>query len=314
MKNIRIGIFAALLALSFAMLAGCAGGANTDGPSVTTVSSTEDTTLGETTEATTAEATTEATADETTVAPAPPVILEPSMHISSDKKLSLDLEPVGKYQESSGYRVGQGACTDGRYAYLIFENQGLDPHMCKIGVVDLGSYKLIKFSDPLPLDHGNDIDYNPKTDELIVSHNSPNRKTLSRIDPISLTVIEKFDIDTDVYGITYRESTNTYCLGVSYCYDFAIYDSDFKQIKRWSGVDTGFTKQGIDSDSKYMYFSQYKTNCIDVYDWDGEYINRIEISEQGMELEAIFHIDDVFYVTFISGGRIHLYRAPIVSQ
>ncbi len=311
MNNIRIGILAVLLALSFVMLAGCAGGTDTDDPSVTTTDATEATTTEATTEATTTEAT---DTTEVTDAPTPPVILEPSMHISSDKKLSLDLKLVGTYQETNGYRVGQGACTDGRYAYLIFENQSLSPHMCKIGVVDLGTYKLIRFSEPLPIDHGNDIDYNPKTDELIVSHNSPNRKTISRIDPVTLTVTERFDIDTDVYGITYRESTDTYCLGVSYCYDFAIYDSDFKQIKRWSGLDTGFTKQGIDSDSKYMYFSQYKTNCIDVYDWDGNYINRIEISEQGMELEGIFHIDDVFYVTFISGGKIHLYRAPIASK
>ncbi len=267
------------------------------------------------TEVTTGAVTTEGvtTEDVTTEIPETEQVKEPSMHISADKELSLKLVFQKKYSVDSEYRVGQGACTDGKYAYLIFENNKVTPHMCKIVKVDLSTLNVVKTSEPLPIDHGNDITYNTKTGELFVSHNSPNRTHVSTIDPETLTVKKLTVIDTEIYGITYRESNDTFCLGVSHCYDFTIHSSDFELIKRYPGK-TGYTKQGVDSDEKYIYFSQYKTNCIFVYDWDGNFINEIAVPEQSMELEAIFHIDDVFYITFIKSGAVHLYAATIVQK
>jgi hypothetical protein len=60
--------------------------------------------------------------------------------------------------------------------------------------------------------------------------------------------------------------------------------------------------QGIDVTNEYILIGQSPSknkpyNIISVYDWEGNYIQKINIIK-GYELENIFHIKNQFYATF----------------
>lgn len=212
------------------------------------------------------------------------------------------------------YRVFQGACTDGRYAYAILENQKVPtdtPGVCRseglICKIDMESRQEVARSGYLPLGHGNDIAYNPKTGLLMVVNNKdcPNRITL--VDPGKLSVMGTVDIGYKIYGLSYNEARDCYVAGISGTYDFVIMDADFRELKLIHGTDTGLVKQGIDSDNDFIYFLQDRTDFLPektwstyiiCYSWDGEYAGTYSLAGNNKEAEAIFHIGDAFHVGF----------------
>ncbi len=329
MKTKIAALLLAVLMLATA-LAACGGDktpADTTTPSPETTTEAPDTTTEApettvpapetTTEApeTTTEAPETTTPEPETTVPPVPAVNSPSELITKGKNYELKLTLVGTYSVGGDFKNGQGMCTDGKYAYLVFENKSSKPQTHKIAKVDLATYEVVKVSEALPLDHGNDLTYNPNTGEILVAHNNPSPTLVSRINPETLTIIETFDIGQKIYGITYCPWNDTYCLGISGGYQFSIVNEHYVEVNRWSGK-SGYTKQGLDGDEKYMYFSKYDTNCVEVYEWDGDFVTRMSIAEQSMELEAIFHIGGTIYLNFIkpSQGEVLLYSAQIVEK
>ncbi len=227
--------------------------------------------------------------------------LTPSYFISADRPSTVTLTHVMDIKSVGNHMVLQGACTDGKYAYVIFENQKVSPSVGIIRKIELATWKVVKDSQPLAIDHGNDICYNSKTGMLVVSHNAPDRTKVSFINPDTLELVETIKIGYEIYSITYNPELDRYALGISHGFNFVIVDSNFNYVgKRFHiGQVTGFTKQGMDSDEKYIYFVQSWENCIVVYDWEGNYIKTINFENKiKHESEAIFHIGRSFYITF----------------
>ncbi len=213
------------------------------------------------------------------------------------------------------YHVQQGAAADGTYGYFIMESQ--HEYKGSIWKVHLDTWEVEKSVYAIDIDHGNDMTYNPKTNQLIVVHNKPNYETLSFIDPDSLTVTDTLTLPFKMYGICYNESRDEYVVGISgEGYRFFVLDKDFKVINEFNGKDTGLVKQGMACDDQFIYFPQNSqdqtVNKIIVYDWSGNYINEIRVKSM-QEIESMFFVGGKAIIAFNASGS-YIYEAAFFKE
>lgn len=252
---------------------------------------------------------------ETTTAPVtstPDASLTPADFATFDGKIIANATALNSYPNHGDFGKAQGACTDGAYIYIILENTNVsepggysqNSHYSKIVKIDATTMETVMVSEPLLIDHGNDVAYNSKTGMLVVSNNTPNYRSLSFVNPETLELIEIIeDNELPMYAVEYNAKLDKYVVGISGCYDFAILDSELHVEQRFTGKNTFATKQGITCDENYIYFLQYKDNLIVVYDWEGNYIRKITVKGVVSEPEAIFIIDGKFYISAYYGGN-----------
>ncbi len=222
-----------------------------------------------------------------------------------------------RLKRENGFSTLQGSCTDGTYLYMLmqnakakFENDAF-VSMCVLYKIDLSTWEIVTKSEPLPVDHGNSITYNSKTNELLVANASPNNHLISKIDPETLTVTDVIQYGTKLSGISYNALRDQYVIRLTGTHDFAILDADLVLQAEYKGGDTGLILQNIDSDDDYIYItdtSQTQEPGIEgmlVYDWNGNYAGAFRIDSQ-LENEGMFHVGDDYYMTFNnSGGRVY---------
>lgn len=223
----------------------------------------------------------------------------------------------GQYFQLSSvgdYSVMQGGCTDGKYMYLILENNKKKD--CIISKVDMKTWEVVAQTKNLPLNHGNGMGYNSKLDTLIVSHNTGAVNDISFVDPHTLKITGKKTLDFGIYGITYNEEKDIYAVGISGSSAFAILDSNFVELGYYEGHNIGLGNQSINTDGKYLYIGNSGVSVnpgvevVKVYDWNGEYkgIFRWDsVSEQ----EAMISCNGVNYVTFFTGNGGRVYKAEL---
>ena len=205
-------------------------------------------------------------------------------------------------KDGVNYSQAQGGCTDGEYMYFVMNDTKSENSMTLIYRFAPGAKKPDKVSEPLQLDHANDMTYNPKTGRLIVVHNAPNKKKISFVDPETLTVTGTGEVPNKIFSMQYCESRDQYVVGLAGGQNFAILDADFKTVKKTEVESTGYTTQGVDADGDYIYFIQYNENVVVIYDWDGQRVAVIPVKLTGCEPESIFHIGQTFYVGAAAGG------------
>lgn len=217
-----------------------------------------------------------------------------------------------------GYRIMQGGCTDGKYCYFAMENQTFPEgsHRSYIYKYDVNTWELVARSEDLPLDHSNDICYNPDKHELIVVHNAPNRNIISILDPDTLTVKEKVKIKYQIFSMAYNRSRQQYVIGLSGGQNFALLDTEFKAVKTYTVNSTGYTTQGVECDNDFIYFVQYNQNVIMIYDWNGKLVTRVDMTLLGVEPENISLIEGEFIIgcndAKWSGGEV--YQLEIIKK
>ena len=238
--------------------------------------------------------------------------------------------------------VVQGGCSDGTYLYACLEDQKSDSgdpdyyyhteiHTTVIYKVRLDTMEVVKKSEPLHLDHSNDMAYNSKTNELVVVHcgmnpDKPERsKLLSYINPetleINATVEGAFE---GGYAMAYEASRDVFVTATGNYYK--IYDGFYKNAAGGyipltrTMTDTsiqnshkGHITQGIDCDEKYIYniltgdgednINDRQFGYLVITTWEGKVITtcRVPLPEgENMEIETefIFHIGNTFYVGY----------------
>lgn len=230
--------------------------------------------------------------------------VNPSIHIEKDNELEVkmtQLYTVKTHTDSNGVYCKniQGGCTDGKYLYTCLNDGAKSGAVTTIVKTVLRSGKVVAKYEGILIDHANDLTYNPKTNEILACHNSPNNNLISVFDAETMAYKETIKIRENIYAIEYDEDNDCYWIGLSGCYDFANYDTAFKKRSQiYRGYSNGFTKQGVDADDKYLYFVLYKTNCIAVYTKDGEYVRQIDLPITSGEPENISHVGDVFYIVY----------------
>lgn len=113
----------------------------------------------------------------------------------------------------------QGGWFDGRYWYQLFIGKDTE-HNERDNTVRLVRYdtqtgKTVRISDPLPLNHANDLTYNSRRGLLVAVHNNPNRKLVSFIDPETLTVTETVTLPCRIYSLAYSPERDMYVAGIA---------------------------------------------------------------------------------------------------
>ena len=209
----------------------------------------------------------------------------------------------------------QGGYTDGTYHYQLFIKKDTasdeENNIVRLVKYDLESGKQVQVSDPLPLNHANDLTYNSKRGVFVAVHNNPHRKWVSLIDPETLTVIETIKMEHKIYSISYNEERDQYVVGLSGGQTFRYLDADFKAVDdvifQPTELTKGYTTQGATSDANFIYFVLYNQNVITVYDWDGNFVTLIKLMVNG-EPENLSVVDGTIYVATGHGGICSVYR------
>ena len=221
---------------------------------------------------------------------------------------------IYQVKTGDGFSSMQGSCCDGEYAYFSLENKsyGGDSGYGRANVivkVDMTTWEVVAQSEPLRMEHGNGMCYNPKLHQLIVVHyyNTPNM--VSIVDPDTLELIGTKTLDMEVGSIAYNESRDQYVVGmVANSAPFAILDADFNQIAYYEGHHLGLGTQDVDCDDNYIYVGNSGGwQAVKVYDWDGAYRGVYQVPPLG-ELESMFNTDGTYYITFGSGNGGRVYK------
>lgn len=225
----------------------------------------------------------------------------------SKASIALIKKNIEKDAKLTDSATTQGACTDGKYAYFAVNNNG----KTTILKYNASTWNLKKKSATLSIGHANDMTYNKDTDKIIVANHAPDYKTLTFLDPDTLKITGTKKIKYKIYSIAYNDKKNQYVVGLAGTYNFAILNSKFKLVKKVKGYNSGYLRQGIDCDNKYIYCAQSSTkdNLIVVYNWAGKKVDTITV-DKNMEIENIFHINNAFFITLHYYGN-YVYRIGI---
>lgn len=222
-------------------------------------------------------------------------------------------------QKMYQYDTLQGSCTDGTYAYYLLNNRNAGK--CKVVKVKRSTLKVAMVSGPLDVAHGNDMTYDSDKKRLVIVHSTgADPKALTSVNPQTLQTIESKHVQipkklaggtaadaagaTAFTGLAYSSGRKQYAVLLSHNYNFVILDSDLVPIQYVkASKKNNYTVQGIDATDDYIMVAQspktskQKYNIISVYDWDGNYISKINV-KKGYEIESIYHVGSKYYAGF----------------
>ncbi|MBO5702377.1 MAG: hypothetical protein J6S71_08060 [Clostridia bacterium] len=223
------------------------------------------------------------------------------------KTVCADFKLVFHYPGIEGFRVSQGSATDGKYAYVAMKDGSGAAEVDKIVKIDMATWDVVAVSETFPLDHANDITYDPVKKQLIVVNMLSN--TVSLIDAETLAFIDATALTFGTWGAGYVDGASQYAfLAHGTPSGLVITDTDFKPIRSSPLADsTGYVGQGMDADSKYAYVplspsSGKNDNIIQIYDiTTGEYLGIVSVATK-MESESMFHANGKQYMHFNSQG------------
>lgn len=224
--------------------------------------------------------------------------------IAEGKTLGADFEILFEYKGRDGFTTSQGAATDGKYAYVVMKKKEDGTETDRIVKIDMATWDIVAESDELPLDHGNDMTYDPNKNRLVVTNMLNN--IISVIDPETLTIVERAVPNYGSWGIGYIDGSSEYAFLASG--GLTVTDKDFNVLRTspFEPAD-GYTGQGMDADSQYAYvpFSPNagkSNNIIQIYDLStGEFLGLISVGTK-MESETIFHFGGDYYINFNANG------------
>ena len=209
------------------------------------------------------------------------------------------------------FNIQQGACFDeqGRYGYFVLRDK---KDNCALVKYDLQTGTLAVSNLDIGCDHGNDACYNPDNRTVVISHCTVNPSMLSVFDADTLELVRRVDIGYNNSAITYCRSRGQYVImGEGY---FRYLDADFNLVEEHATRQTPYTSQGIHCDDRYIYrvessSAKVKGNVIEVYDWDGNYLMRMNLPDISLETETLAHFGETLYVICYmgkqKGGRVY---------
>ena len=217
------------------------------------------------------------------------------------KEIEVVLEKVWSMPRTANglQLIMQGGGTDGKYAYYNLVTRGDSATaMSYIHKVDLSTWQTVQVSKPLPMNHANDMAYDPKHNRLVVSHCDIYPDRVSFVDPDTLELLETRTIPQKHYSLAYNANKGLYVAGKSRTYDLALLDDDFQPLRLLPGED-GHVKQGLECDDEFIYFFQtgVRNNWIFVFDWEGTFLRKIPVPMVG-ESENLFVWDCGFIGAF----------------
>ena len=212
----------------------------------------------------------------------------------------------------------QGGCTDGKYVYQLFYGADLTDEQfnnkCVVVKCDLKTGKVVATSEAMQLNHANDVTYNSKLGYLVVCHNAPLSNMISYIDAETLELVDTFATENYMFSLDYNATRDQYVVGLIATKTFQILDADFKPVTDVFQPTKAYrssVNQGGACDDNYIYFIYYKTNVINVYDWDGNFLTSIEleskIQSSDYEVESLTSMNGEMYI-FCGQGKATVFK------
>lgn len=227
--------------------------------------------------------------------------------LSSGKTVCADFEVVFNYPRKDGFTSAQGSATDGKYAYVIMKDASGEREVDRVVKVDMATWSVVLESETMPLDHANDMTYDPVNDVLIVTNMYDN--LISFIDPKDLTLIEQKKAVFGSWATGYYEGTEQYVfLAYGSPSGLLITDTNLAPIRSSALTSAqGYVGQGMGTDSKLAYVplspsTGKSDNIIQIYELaTGKYLGLISVATK-MESESMFHVGDDYYIHFNNSG------------
>ena len=234
-----------------------------------------------------------------------------------ETKKILDVAPL------TSYGVQQGACldTNGDYFYFILEAATDNGDICSLVKYDAHTLTQVAVNENIGCYHGNDVAYNPNNKTVVVSHCTGTPTYLSVFNAETLELIKRVDTGFSNSAIDYCPERGLYVMmGGGY---FRYLDEDFRVVDQYPTKATPYTSQGIHCDERYIYrvesgssANNVKGNIIEVYDWEGNYVLKMELPDITIEGETLAHLGkDLYVICNVGkkrGGRV--YQMTILSE
>ena len=207
-----------------------------------------------------------------------------------------------------GYTVAQGACSDGKYIYVVFERQSKSK--CKIVKLEVKTLKVVKVSNPLSIGHGNDIEY--YNGNLYATY-SKGKKIISVIDANTLykTSEQRVSTTSSLKGCTNKQRKkikyfngicrcgNTFLLRVMGGRGMLNTNNNMRGLRFYKTNQSYETSQSMTCDGRYIIraYSSLQTsnkNFIVRFDLKGKQIKKTLLKVTG-ELESVFFVGKTLY-------------------
>ena len=219
---------------------------------------------------------------------------------ADDIREELFLRKLYTYSTNSSLSHMQGACTDGTYLWFGWETPRM---IMKMHILTRKVTAVSYDESSWVYGHINDMTYNPKTNELLISAYYPGNPStfgnLAILDADTLNLkqmisVQKNDRVLAFSGIAYDRLHDCYILAsAGNNYDFL--DSSFQwydsvHVTRYEDD----TLQGIETDGRYIYrclWRESEKNLISVYDLSGSFVRFTEIPISGYDTE----LQDLMY-------------------
>ncbi len=234
--------------------------------------------------------------------------------INSTDSYVITLEKVKRLNgersyEHPGYRVQQGMASDGTWIYTDLESKTTG--MGSFWKLSPETWEVAETRYDIPVEHCNDLTWNDRLGLFVSANTSPNGKLLTFTDPETMTCFTR-ELPFRAYAVAYDEVSDRYMVG-QVGTTFVITDGEFNVLSRHQLKNPGLARQGSDCDDKYIYFVQNRDDKsevrIQVYDWDGNFVNQIPVMAY-QEIEDMCHIGDDVYLSFYSNGS-YIYKATL---
>ncbi len=234
----------------------------------------------------------------------------------SKDSLIAPAKQIGFIKHNGVSNISQGGYTDGTYHYQLHIQKDTasneENNVVRLIKYDIAAETIVKISDPLPLNHANDLTYNPKRGVFVAVHNNPHREWVSFIDPETLTITETVTLDFKIFSLDYNESRDQYVAGVAGGQTFRFLNADLKPVSDTvydpTPLTTGYVTQGVACDDSFIYFVLWRENVITVYDWDGQFVTLISLKTITDEPENISVVDGEIYIGVGTGSGTKLYQ------
>lgn len=218
------------------------------------------------------------------------------------------------YQANSGY-APQGGCTDGTYLYFYIRNSDDSKAGTLVKLRASGGYSTVD-TVTTNLGHGGDMTYNPDTGLLYAttSVNEGGRYRIDVIDPATLTKNGSLWNPRNGSRFAYEKSRKMFLIGGTGSNTYYLQqlndNGEFEHIrsitlsKSPASEIEGRGGQGIACDEAFIYISwSDNPRCIiEVFDWYGTYLGKIEksITYDGRNAEMEF-VDKLGKNEFVIG-------------
>lgn len=218
----------------------------------------------------------------------------------------------------------QGSCYANGYWYVSFIKDDNPESGVYIVKYD-DRFEPVATSEPLALDHSNNLSYNPHTNQILVSHCQSGGRDrwawYSFVDPDTLTVISTGELPNPFFSMAYSPEKKLYGSARWAGQTVDVWDKDLNHLRSFDVETPQTLSQGVFCDANYIWFVRSSTaqapySEIRLYDWNtGECVFVIPIDDLlGGEPESLHLVDDMLYILSDAGGFVDVFTVQLIEE